>query len=129
MVLDSSALVAIVLAEPEAEQYVEVISQAEKAILSAPTFLELSIVLFRRGGNPLLQRMDRILEALEIRIVPFQESEAFEASSIYQRYGPGQHPAQLNFGDCISFAVARSYGEPLLFNGDDFARTSVSKVF
>ena len=73
--------------------------------------------------------MDRILEALEIRIVPFQESEALDASAIYQRYGRNQHPAQLNFGDCISFAVSRSYGEPLLFKGDDFARTNVSRVF
>ena len=125
MILDSSVIVAIVLKEPGYENLLGKIQSASAIGMGTPTLVETGIVLTARldsGGKRIL---DRILQEFQVTPVPFGEAHWREAVTAYERFGKGRHPASLNFGDCLSYATSRLTGQPLLFTGDDFAKTDV----
>lgn len=126
MIVDASALVAILLAEPDAPIYATAIEGAPIRRLSAATFLEIAIVVDNRRHSSAGRRLDDAIRDASITIEPVTETQARIAREAYRDYGRGSgHPAGLNFGDCFAYALARDKGEPLLFKGDDFARTDV----
>jgi ribonuclease VapC len=123
MVVDTSALMAILLQEQDARTYADAIAGAS-TVLSAASYVELTIVALSRGlrGRAELEAM---LTDAVIDIVPVTVDQAHLAADAYERYGRGRHPAGLNFGDCFAYALAMSRSEPLLFKGEDFASTDV----
>ena len=128
MVLDSSAIIAIALEEPEFERLIDAIEQAEIVIVGAPTLLETSIVLttrLRQDARPLLQDF---LAEVDAEVIEFAEAHFRSATAAFMRFGKGMHPAGLNFGDCMSYAIADIAGMPLLFIGDDFSRTDIERA-
>lgn len=128
MVLDTSALLAILLDEPERRSFTEAIEAAERRYLSAASFVEVSIVLENRHGAEGVRALDRLLAAAGVNIVDVDVDQARTAREGYQQYGKGRHAAGLNFGDCFAYALAMSRAEPLLFKGTDFALTDVLRV-
>lgn len=126
IVVDSSALAALLLGEPERQSFVSTISAAADRVLSAASYVEVGIVVDRRGSAGLSRGLDQLLDALGLRIAPVTASQARIARDAYRDYGKGsQHPAQLNFGDCLVYALAIDLDAPLLFKGNDFAHTDV----
>jgi ribonuclease VapC len=125
MIVDSSVLVAILIREPEADIFIDMIGQTGHCKVAAPTLLETSIVLSARGGQRMLDLLDAYLAKARIATIPFTADHAAVARDAFLRYGKGRHPAGLNFGDCISYATARLEAMPLLFKGDDFRLTDV----
>jgi ribonuclease VapC len=123
MVIDTSAVLAILLDEPERRRFNEAIEMADSRRISAATFVETSIVIESRFGAQGLQALDRFMERADIEVVPVDVEQARAAREAFIRFGKGHHAAGLNFGDCFSYALARVLAEPLLFKGDDFART------
>ena len=128
MVVDTSALMSIVLKEPEAEEFRRIIRNNGPALLSAATLVELYVVAMGRG-NDVHAQAQLALQELPITVVPFDAEQAEIARRAYERYGKGRrHPAQLNFGDAFSYALASVRGLPLLYKGEDFARTDIATV-
>ena len=124
MIIDTSAIIAILAAEPEAPSFIAKMS-AEACLLSAGTLIELSAILTRRGIAS-EEDLHRLLRVARISIEPVTSEQAWIGFDAYRRYGIGsQHSARLNFGDCFAYALAKATGEPLLFKGKDFARTDV----
>lgn len=128
MIIDSSALAAILLQEPEAESFFDLIIDDPQRKISAASILEISIVFHRKKGRNENQRIDRIVSALGLEIVGIDTDQLRFARDAFVRYGKGHHPAQLNFGDCFSYALAKQTGEPLLYKGTDFSLTDISSV-
>ena len=129
MIVDSSAIVAIVWVEPEAEQFVSAIVNNGGATMSAGNYLETSIVIDRDRDPALSARLDTTLNKLAIEIAPVTEAQARLARQAYRDFGKGSgHPAKLNFGDCFASALATEHGEPLLYKGDDFAHAGMARV-
>jgi ribonuclease VapC len=124
MVVDTSALIAILLQEQDARIYAEAIATADTAALSAASYVELAIVSLSRGVRGRAE-LEATLADAAIGIVPVTLDQARVAAGAYERYGNGRHPAALNFGDCFAYALAMVRGEPLLFKGADFALTDV----
>ena len=112
--------------EPEAEHFVSTISLAPSRLMSVASYLETAIVLESRRGDEGAARLDRILAEARIELVPVSVEQAHAARETWRRYGKGNHPAALNFGDCFSYALAETTGEPLLYKGNDFAQTDIS---
>jgi ribonuclease VapC len=129
MVIDTSALLAIFAGQPERRRFIDAIEGAEVRLISAGTFVEASIVLEARYGAEGLRLFDVFRERAGIDIVHVDEPQAREARQAYSRFGKGRHPAGLNFGDCFSYALAVTSGDPLLSKGGDFAQTDVESVF
>ncbi|WP_029263078.1 MULTISPECIES: type II toxin-antitoxin system VapC family toxin [unclassified Microbacterium] len=128
MIVDSSALVAVLMAEPEAEEMSDLLESRPFA-LSAATLTECTIVLRSRGGEAKALALDELLEVTRSEVVPVDEVQARLASRAYARYGRGSGSrARLNYGDCFSYALAITRDEPLLFKGDDFVHTDVRLV-
>lgn len=126
MVIDSSAIVAILFDEPEAIAFLSRMATAEVCRLSAASFVELGIVLRRDPAGQRRRAFDEMMRAFTIRIEPVSEEQARLAIDAYDRFGKGTgHAAGLNFGDCFSYALASAFAEPLLFKGNDFARTDI----
>jgi ribonuclease VapC len=125
MVVDSSALLAILQDEPERRRFNEAIEAAAERLLSVATFVEVSIVIDARYGPPGLHHVDLFLDRAGIELVDVDAEQARIARDAYSRFGRGRHPAGLNFGDCFSYALANTRGLPLLFKGEDFARTDL----
>jgi len=126
MIVDSSALVAILRAEPDASLYANAIEQALVRRISAGSFVEAAAVIESRGGPVAGRRFDEVIETAGLIIEPVTERQAHIARAAYRDFGRGSgHPARLNFGDCFAYALAKEKGEPLLFKGDDFAQTDV----
>jgi ribonuclease VapC len=125
MVIDTSALVAILLGEPEAEQFAFAIARDPKRLISAFTALETGIVIEAKKGELGGRELDLLLHEARIAIVPMTAEHYEIARSAWREYGKGQHSAGLNIGDCCSYALAKSAGEPLLFKGNDFSRTDI----
>ncbi len=123
MILDSSALVAIVLDEPEREAFLARINAAETVAVAAPTLVEAGIVLSSRIGRDASEMLAELIVASDAVVVEFGAGHWREAVSAWWRFGRSRHPAGLNFGDCIAYAAARVAGEPLLAKGGDFAQT------
>jgi ribonuclease VapC len=125
MVIDTSALMAILLGEPEAEALARAIANDSKRLVSAFTALEASIVIEAKKGEAGGRELDLLLHRARIEIVAMN-AEQYEIARLGWRiYGKGQHPAGLNIGDCCSYALSKYSGEPLLFKGNDFSKTDV----
>lgn len=129
MIIDTSALVAMIRGEPEADQFERLLRGSDDARISAASYLELAVVI-DAARNPIASAaLDEALMAYRIRIEPFTPSQARLARSAYERFGRGSgHPARLNMGDCFAYALARDLGEPLLFKGNDFTLTDIEIV-
>jgi ribonuclease VapC len=125
MIVDSSALLAIVFRERGFEQVIASIQAAAVVAAGTPTLAETAIVLHARLGEAAHGVLERLIDELEIDEVPFGELHWREAADAFRRFGRGRHPAGLNFGDCMAYSVAQLAGEPLLFVGEDFRRTDV----
>lgn len=125
MVIDTSALVAIFLAEPERKLLLDLLLQAETRMISAATVLETGIVLEARRGESAGREFDLFLIRANLQIVPVDSEQTEIARSAWRKYGKGRHPAALNFGDCFAYALAKFAGEPLLAKGTDFASTDI----
>jgi ribonuclease VapC len=126
MVIDSSALLAILLDEPEAAEFLLVIKNAAVRGISAASFLETGMVLRRDASGERQKLFEDLIVALRLSIVPVTELQARSALAAFALYGKGQgHPAGLNFGDCLAYALAKVSGEPLLFKGNDFSHTDI----
>ena len=126
MVVDTSALMAILFAEPDAANYARTIEAEALPRIGSPTLVEASAVALGRGGPPLLNQLRLILREAGFDVVPFTTEHAEIAAVAYQRYGRGVGaPACLNMGDCFSYALAQALDEPLLYKGGDFARTDI----
>ena len=123
--IDTSAVVAILRGEDEAEPFALTIAEAEQCFFSAVGLLEASMVMIGRGRPERADRLDALVRDLAIEIVPFDGELAHESRAAFVRFGKGRHAASLNFGDCESYALAQTRGLPLLYKGDDFARTDV----
>ena len=128
MILDSSALIAIIFKEPGYELIMDKLTKAEYLGIGTPTLAETGIVLTARMGRLSKSLLTGILQELGINEIPFGQVHWREAVEAYQRFGRGRHPAKLNFGDCLSYATARLAGQPLLFVGNDFKQTDIDSV-
>ncbi len=128
MILDSSAVIAILQSEAERQAFLQAIIRDERRIMAAPTLLETSMVLASRILGDALPGLDEFLERTKIAVIPFTAAHAAVARDAFLRYGKGRHPAGLNFGDCIAYATAKIEREPLLFKGNDFRLTDVDAV-
>lgn len=129
MILDTSALIAIFQVEPERNNFLDVIKKAETVKIASPTILEASIVIMARYGQEGVQRLHEFLAMIGAEEVPFLAEHRRYAETAFAIYGKGQnHKSQLNFGDCFSYALAKTTDEPLLFKGDDFTHTDIKKV-
>lgn len=125
MVIDTSAVIAMLAAEPEDGAMASMISLAVGRQMSAATYLESAIVVEARYGVPGGQKLDQLIEAAEVRIEPVTVEQATVARIAYRKYGKGNHPAAPNFGDCFAYALAKVSGESLLFVGADFSQTDI----
>jgi ribonuclease VapC len=126
MIVDTSALIAILAGEPEREEFVTAILADPTAKISAATLLETAIVVDRLRDPVLSRRLDDLIAALHITIAEVTSAHAEIGRAAYRDFGKGSgHPAQLNLGDCFSYALARQAGEPLLYKGDDFGHTDL----
>jgi ribonuclease VapC len=126
MVIDTSVLLAILQNEPERRHFTEAIEAAQVRFLSAVNYTEAATVIFSRHGDPGVLRMQAFLVTAGIevhRVEPEQAEFAFQA---HRQFGKGRHPAKLNIRDCFAYALAQATGEPLLYKGDDFARTDIT---
>jgi ribonuclease VapC len=125
MVIDTSALAAIFFHEPERDAFRNAIVAASSRLISAATVLEAGMVIEGRRGGGAGREFDLFIVRAQLKIVPIDAELADLARSAWRKYGKGRHPAGLNFGDCFSYALAKSSGEPLLAKGTDFASTDV----
>jgi ribonuclease VapC len=125
MVIDTSALIAILQQEPEAAEFARAIQQDPVRLLSAVSALETSVVMESRKGPSGGRDLDLLLHRARVDIVAFGSDQFEVARAAYRRYGKGKHPAALNLGDCCTYALAKVSGEALLAKGDDFSRTDV----
>ena len=128
MVVDSSALLALLLGEPESAAFARAIAADARRIASAFTILEAAIVVETRKGGSGGRELDLLLHKAQIDVMIMDAGQVELARSAYRKYGRGRHPAGLNIGDCCSYALARFTGEPLLFKGDDFTKTDIPRV-
>ena len=125
MIIDSSAVLAVLSGEPDSERYERAIADATSCRMSAANFLESAMVLEGRGGASAGHQLDVFIERGPIEIVPVTPEHAQAARRAWRRFGKGNHPAGLNFGDCFAYALAEAEREPLLFKGRDFALTDI----
>jgi ribonuclease VapC len=128
MVLDSSAIVAIHLREPGYERLIDKIDAAEVVVVGVPTLLEAAMVLTARLGQDARPILFAFVRRLEAEVVPFNEEHLDAATTAFIRFGRDRHAAALNFGDCMSYAVASVTGMPLLFTGEDFGQTDIARA-
>jgi len=125
VILDSSAVLAILFGEPGYEVFRDAIKGSATRSVSAATFVEISIVAEARSGDAGIRQREALFRSAQIGIQVVTEEQAYVASQAFSLFGKGRHPAGLNFGDCFSYALAKVTGEPLLFKGDDFRKTDV----
>ena len=125
MIVDTSAIIAILFGDDDAKSYADAISGAEICRASAATFVEASIVVEMQTKSAGSRQLDAFFRRAGIVIEPVTEEQAHLARQAFTDYGKGRHPAGLNYGDCFSYALAKATGEPLLFKGKDFAKTDL----
>ena len=128
MVIDTSALIAILQDEPERAEFNRAIEAAERRALSVVSFVEASMVIETRYGADGVRDLDLLIAKAGIELVAVDTNQAHAARNAFRIYGKGRHPAGLNFGDCFPYALARTEGEPLLFKGLDFSQTDVASA-
>ena len=125
MIVDSSALLAVLLRESDAARYEMAIATAPRCRMSAVNVLETSIVVESRGGEAAVHELDAFLGTAGIEWSPVTTDQVTAARIAWRRFGKGNHPARLNLGDCFAYALAKTENEPLLYKGDDFSRTDI----
>ena len=125
MIIDTSAILAIMFEEPEADRFLNAIAADSSRRISAATLLETTIVLESRSGPAAAHELDAFLKRAQIELEPVTTEQAQTARQAWRRFGKGNHPAGLNFGDCFAYALAIATQEPLLFKGRDFELTDV----
>ena len=125
MVIDTSAVVAIMVREPAADRLLSAVEADRTRLVSAATVVEASMVLLGRYGEAGDPQLDRLLRGIGAEVVPVGDEQVALARDAALRFGRGRHPAALNFGNCFSYALSVARGEPLLFVGDDFSKTDV----
>ncbi len=129
MIIDTSAIFAILYAEPDASRFANRIDSASRRSISAGTYIEAAIIAERHRSPITIRRFDDFMREARIVIEPVTETQARIAREAYRDFGKGSgHPAQLNFGDCFAYALARETGQPLLFKGNDFSQTDLSSA-
>jgi ribonuclease VapC len=127
VIVDTSAIVAIALNAPQRDRLVDALMDASEPKISAVTVVEVAAVLIRRVAPEDFRRVERLIDQLGIKTVPFDAEQAASATRAYREFGRGSgHPAGLNLGDCYSYALADVTGEPLLYVGDDFSHTDIT---
>ena len=126
MVVDTSALMAILQDEPERRAFNEAIEAAESCAMSTASFLETSMIVESRYGPDGTRDLDLFISKARITLASVDADQAYVARDAFRRYGKGRHPAGLNFGDCFAYALAKMLGEPLLFKGNDFVLTDIA---
>jgi len=126
MVVDTSALIAIFLNEPDAEILSATLAASFPRIISAVTVLEASIVMECKKGPAGLALLDELITTAQFEVIPFDDVQQRIARNAYRNYGKGRHPAGLNFGDCCSYALARARNDTLLFKGNDFSKSDIA---
>ncbi len=125
MIIDTSAVLAILFREADARRYEDAIAKAWPRRMAVVALLEAAMVVESRGGSAAGHELDVLLEKAQVELVPLTLEHANAARHAWRRFGKGNHLAALNFGDCFAYALAKATGEPLLFKGDDFARTDI----
>jgi ribonuclease VapC len=125
MVIDTSAAVAVLLNEPDAERYRIAIEEDPVRLMSAASVLETSMVVEARAGEAAGRELDLMLHKARVQIVAVDAGQVEIARQAFRTYGRGRHPAKLNFGDCFAYALSKSSGEPLLFKGQDYSLTDI----
>jgi ribonuclease VapC len=128
MVIDTSALMAILLGEPETETFARAIATDKQRLISAFTALETGIVIEAKKGEAGGRELGLLLQLARIEVVPMTPEHSEIALSAWKNFGKGRHRAGLNIGDCCSYALAKCSGEPLLFKGDDFSKTDIQSA-
>jgi ribonuclease VapC len=126
VIVDSSAVIAILMREPDAERFEIALNAAPRSAMSTATYVELVTVIDRKAGADLLDAADELLATAKVELIPFTLQQAQWARHARLTYGTGRHQAKLNFGDCFAYALAKATGEPLLYKGDDFAQTDIA---
>jgi ribonuclease VapC len=126
VVIDTSALVAILFGEPERDELIARIAADGRRVISAATLLEAGILVEARRGEAAGRELDLFLHRAAVACIAVDERQATIARAAWRAFGKGRHAAGLNYGDCFSYALARATGEPLLFKGDDFALTDIA---
>ncbi len=125
VVIDTSALLAILLGEPERGKFLQLLSESETRLLSAANALETAMVVESRRGEAAGRELDLFLHRTKIEIVAVDEEQFSIARFAWRKFGKGRHPAGLNFGDCFAYALTKTSSEPLLAKGEDFRRTDL----
>jgi ribonuclease VapC len=125
MVLDTSAVVAVLQNEPQRRKFNEAIEAADTRSVSTASLVECSMILESRYGADAVRDLDLFIAKAQVSLVPVDEEQANFARRAFRKFGKGRHPAGLNFGDCFSYALSRSLDLPLLFKGNDFSQTDV----
>jgi len=125
MVVDTSALVAVLQDEPERRALNEAIEAAESCVMSTASFVETSMIIESRYGPDGTRSLDLFISKAQIKLVPVDADQAHIARDAFRHYGKGRHRAGLHFGDCFAYALAKALGEPLLFKGADFTMTDI----
>ena len=125
MIIDTSAIIAVLFDEEDAEVYARAITQADSCRMSAATFVETAMVVDGQTGDNGGRQLDAFIRRASISVEPVTEEQAHVARQAFIDFGKGRHPAGLNFGDCFSYALSKTAREPLLFKGLDFARTDL----
>ena len=123
LVIDTSALIAVQFGEPEAGSIKAIL--VPRTMIGAPTLLEYQLVVGGRFGDAGLAEARALVERMDLAIMNFDEEMALLAANAFMRFGKGQHPARLNYGDCMAYAVAKAVDAPLLYKGGDFAKTDI----
>jgi len=126
MVIDTSALLAILQDEPERRSFNEAIEAAESRVMSVASYVEVSVVIESRYGAEGVRELDRFIDRADIDLVAVDVEQGTVARDAFSRFGKGRHPAGLNFGDCFAYALARVLAQPLLYKGDDFSKTDLA---
>jgi ribonuclease VapC len=128
MIVDTSAIMAILQKEPEAPAFGAALTEGARIAISAATLVELCVVAESRAGAAVWAEVEALMADAAIEVAPFTAEQAALAREGWRRFGKGRHPAGLNLGDCFAFALAQERGEPLLFKGGDFALTDVRRA-
>jgi ribonuclease VapC len=125
VIVDTSAIMAMLLDEPDQQEIASKFEAAPIRRMSAGSWVELAVVLDRRGDRRLSSKLAQLLAMRPMEIASMTSEQAVIGADCYRRYGKGNHPARLNFGDCFAYALAKATGEPLLFKGEDFVHTDI----
>jgi ribonuclease VapC len=125
VIVDSSALLAVILGEPDEPALLSTMIDAPRLSMSVANWFEAAMVIDARKNPKAIARFDDVIRELDIELVPVSIAQAHRCRTAFNHYGRGNHPARLNYGDCFAYALAKESGEPLLFKGEDFVQTDI----